>query len=285
MSRHGSGHTHVDCSTVINRLSRSTICKLTTPGSVCCTPLPNLRPGEELSFEEVRGAAWLQRRQVEQAAAVAQQAPRADDDMELDGDTCVLPCGLPPAMLSCARPARPRASPAAAEEVAGLGSPAAVGGPAAPSPAPLASPAAGELEAPAPSPQPAAEEAVPMQPEAAAPLEDEPAAAAAEEAREEQQAADVLLPTPFDLPASAEKPEAAEQPVEAVVAAEPAVAEVAEADEAAHPSAAPASGLQFEAAGGLSEPTITLSTRDAFAAINQMFGVSGCLLSGGGGAD
>lgn len=34
--------------------------------------------------------------------------------------------------------------------------------------------------------------------------------------------------------------------------------------------------MQCEPAGGLSEPTITLSTRDAFAAINQMFGVSGC---------
>ena len=237
---------------------------------------PNLRPGEELCFEEVRGAAWLQRRQAQAAAVAAQQAARADDDMELDGDTCVLPSGPPPAMLSCARPARPQASPAAelaAEEAAAFGSPAAVGEPAAQaSPAAAVSPAGmaeRELQAPAPSPQPAAEEAAVWQPEAAT-LEHEPAAEEAAEAAGEQQGADVLLPTPFDLPASTEKPDAAEQRADA--AEEPAEAQSAEAVEA-QPSPAPASGMQHEPAGGMSEPTITLSTRDAFAAINQMFGV------------
>ncbi len=247
------------------------LCKL-HPWLSRCEPLPNLRPGEELCFEEVRGAAWLQRRQAQAAAAAAQQATRTDDDMELDGDTCVLPSGPPPAMLSCARPARPQASPAAqpaAGEAAAFSSPAAVGEPAAQaSPAAAVSPAGagGELQAPAPSVQPAAEEATVLQPEAAA-LEHEPAAA---EDAAEQQGADVLLPTPFDLPASAEKPDAAEQLADA--AEEPAETQSAEAVEA-QPSPSPASGMQHEPAGGLAEPTITLSTRDAFAAINQMFGV------------
>ena len=114
-----------------------------------------------------------------------------------------------------------------------------------------------------------------MQPEAAAPLEDEPAAVEAAGTAEEQQCAGALLPTPFDLPASAEKPDAAEQQVAAE--AEPAAFEPPAAEPAAaEPAAEPASGMQCEPVGGLFEPTITLSTRDAFAAINQMFGVSGC---------
>ncbi|PRW05791.1 mitotic checkpoint serine threonine- kinase BUB1 [Chlorella sorokiniana] len=89
-----------------------------------------------------------------------------------------------------------------------------------------------------------------------------------------------------------EEAEAASPPADIEAKDELADAEPAKAQPAVtQPSAAPASGMQFEAAGGVSEPTITLSTRDAFAAINQMFGGAlppdahpADLLAGGGAA-
>ena len=62
---------------------------------------------------------------------------------------------------------------------------------------------------------------------------------------------------------------AAEQAAAEQAAAEQAAAEQAAAEEAAEEAAASHAAL----VGGY-EPTMTLNTRDAFAAINQMFGVS-----------
>lgn len=85
----------------------------------------------------------------------------------------------------------------------------------------------------------------------------------------------------FGSPAAAVEEAPAQQPVAAVVApaAEAALAAegaacAAEPEQQQHLRPTPFEQPAEADGGGLSEPTVTISTRDAFAALNDMFGVS-----------
>lgn len=222
-----------------------------------------MRSGEELCFEEVRAARWQQQRREEQEAAAAAAAagvPGEDDDMELEGDTCAIMA--PP----------------------GGGAAMAVGG------VPLEQ-------------QEAAGQPFQMQEEAPCAASPPAAAPAAEQGSPELGVASGVFgsPVPVTAPLQAEQqgpaelpgdeeegmPAVAEQEAHPTEEAGPAAGGAAACAAAAPASLSPeqpagradsvellAPSPSGEAAGfaGL-EPTMTLSTKDAFAAINQMFGV------------
>ncbi|EFN53840.1 hypothetical protein CHLNCDRAFT_135925 [Chlorella variabilis] len=244
--------------------------------------------GEELCFEEARAAAWLQRRAAEEqaaeAAAAAAEAEAGDDlpdmNLDLEGDTCALGVVLgasagTPAAAQAAVPAEPppqqqqqRASPLPAAQA---GSPLVV-----PTvevaeeacPAAFGSPVMVEAIAAPPSPAEAGAEV--------AGAEEAPAPAA------EQAAGPAAAPST----AQEREEEAAVSPADSTDEA----AEPASSAEQQQPGLRPTPFAQ-QAEPAACEPTVTLSSRDAFAAINQMFGgalpaatAPAGLLAGGGAA-
>ncbi|KAL4440602.1 hypothetical protein ABPG75_003603 [Micractinium tetrahymenae] len=239
--------------------------------------------GEELCFEEVRAVRWLQqRREEEQAAAAvaantAQQGEEEDlPDMELE--TCAIMA------VGEAGAARPEAQ-AAAAEASGMDAEQAqpAGLECCPAPAAAAAgPAVTEAADPAAFGSPvAAEELGQAQPGAAAqsvqqPADDlqaqaGPAAVAAEQAASTAAQAG---PAPDSLAAAEQQlaahPTRFEQPADAEAAAGAALEQPGRFEAAL----AAAFGQQPDEHGAGFEPTMTLSTRDALAAINQMFGGS-----------
>ncbi len=221
---------------------------------------------------------WLRQRQEEEQAAAGAAQQTEDDLPDMELETCAI------MGIEAAGAAQPAKQPAATEASGMDAEPAQLERQGC-SPAPAA--AAGAEDAAA------AEEAIPtsspVKGQDLGPAEPGKAAGAAQlstnglqaQAAAAEQAASTAVQGSVLLPQPAAAQHMASHPTPFEQAAEPGAAPAAGTNQPAELEAA-----AFGSAGQLgagSEPTVTLSTRDAFAAINQMFGVRpGLLLSGGG---
>jgi hypothetical protein len=215
--------------------------------------------GEELCFEEARAARWFARRAAEQASSAMMSALRPQlscveelPDMEMEGDTCAISA---PLVAGRSSPGSAEAAEQAAAQIktAALQLHATQQLEEAIVPVrPESSPAAAEQAAAVGSPVAAAERLQPQQGGAAGMGAEEapPAGHAAEQAAGPVHALKEQHPT-----ATSEQQQQAAQ-LNSTGQAAP-----------LNPELCSNPGVPFE-------PTVTLSTRDAFAALNDMFGVS-----------